>query len=149
MTEYYHYYCPICGNTVFDENTKICPGCKNLISSHRSIYNTEYYKNKSLEMYGDYRHSIQILIDEEISQNPLYNPNTKEHNAVNEYNKIIGNIFNSKQNKNENTPKCPTCGSINISKISAISKVAGAATFGLFSKTARSQFKCNNCGYKW
>lgn len=48
-----------------------------------------------------------------------------------------------------NKPKCPTCGSINIKKISGTSKVAGAVAFGLFSKTARSQFKCENCGYKW
>lgn len=48
-----------------------------------------------------------------------------------------------------NIPKCPTCGSTNITKISTTSKVAGAVAFGLFSKTARSQFKCNNCGYKW
>lgn len=48
-----------------------------------------------------------------------------------------------------NVPKCPTCQSANISKISTTSKVAGAAMFGLFSKTARSQFKCSNCGYKW
>lgn len=46
-------------------------------------------------------------------------------------------------------PKCPTCGSTNAKKISAMSKVAGASMFGLFSKTARSQFECNNCGYKW
>ena len=45
--------------------------------------------------------------------------------------------------------KCPTCGSTNTQKISATSKVIGAATFGLLSKTARSQFKCNHCGYKW
>ena len=45
--------------------------------------------------------------------------------------------------------RCSSCGSTDINKISAVSKVAGAATFGLFSKTARSQFKCNNCGYKW
>lgn len=49
----------------------------------------------------------------------------------------------------ENMPKCPTCGSLNIAKISATSRVAHGATFGLFSKTARSQFKCNSCGYKW
>ena len=48
-----------------------------------------------------------------------------------------------------NTPKCPTCNSTNIKKISALSKVTGASMFGLFSKTARSQFQCNNCGYKW
>ena len=49
----------------------------------------------------------------------------------------------------QNKPKCPTCGSTNIKKISATSKVIGAATLGLFSNTARSQFECHNCGYKW
>lgn len=49
----------------------------------------------------------------------------------------------------KNKPKCPTCNSTNIKKISSTAKVAGAVTFGLFSKTARSQFKCGNCGYKW
>ena len=44
---------------------------------------------------------------------------------------------------------CPTCGSTNVKRISAASKVAGAYAFGLFSKTAKSQFKCGNCGYKW
>ncbi len=48
-----------------------------------------------------------------------------------------------------NFPKCPTCGSTNIKKISTSSKVFGAAMFGLFSKTARSQFECQNCHYKW
>lgn len=46
-------------------------------------------------------------------------------------------------------PKCPTCGSINIKKISITSRAIGAGLFGLYSKTARSQFKCDDCGYKW
>lgn len=49
----------------------------------------------------------------------------------------------------QNLPKCPTCGSNNIHKISASKKVAGAIGFGLFSKTARSQFECLDCKYKW
>ena len=48
-----------------------------------------------------------------------------------------------------NQPKCPTCQSTNIKKISALSRGAHAYAFGLFSKTARSQFECLNCGYKW
>lgn len=48
-----------------------------------------------------------------------------------------------------NKPKCPTCNSTNIKKISGTAKVVGAVAFGLFSKTARSQFECENCGYKW
>lgn len=49
----------------------------------------------------------------------------------------------------QNKPKCPTCSSTNIEKISSFDKAAGAVMFGLFSKTAKSQFKCRNCGYKW
>ena len=52
-------------------------------------------------------------------------------------------------NNSDNTPKCPTCGSTNIRKISATKKIGGALGFGLFSKTARSQFECLNCKYKW
>lgn len=49
----------------------------------------------------------------------------------------------------DNTPKCPTCGSANIKKISATKKLGGVIGFGIFSKTARSQFECLNCKYKW
>lgn len=64
-----------------------------------------------------------------------------------EFNAIISQ--SSKQIKNDNTPKCPTCGSTNIRKISATKKIGGALGFGIFSKTARSQFECLNCKYKW
>lgn len=49
----------------------------------------------------------------------------------------------------QNKPKCITCGSTNVKKISTSAKVTGAVAFGLFSKTAKSQFKCENCGCKW
>lgn len=46
-------------------------------------------------------------------------------------------------------PKCPTCGSTNIKQISFTRKAVGVATLGIFSKSARSQFCCKDCGYKW
>ena len=49
----------------------------------------------------------------------------------------------------QNQPKCPTCGSTNIRKISSSKKIAGAIGFGLLSKTARSQYECLDCKYKW
>ena len=55
----------------------------------------------------------------------------------------------NQQSQQFNQPKCPTCGSVNIRKISATKKAAGGFMFGLFSKTAKSQFMCDNCGYKW
>lgn len=51
--------------------------------------------------------------------------------------------------QSQNVPKCPTCSSTDVEKISGTAKVAGVVAFGLFSKTARSQFKCKNCGYMW
>lgn len=48
-----------------------------------------------------------------------------------------------------NLPTCPTCGSTNIQKISGLNRAAHGYMFGLFSKTAKSQFCCKNCGYKW
>lgn len=55
----------------------------------------------------------------------------------------------NKKVEEDNTLRCPTCNSTKVKKISATSKVVGASMFGLFSKTARSQFKCERCGYKW
>lgn len=46
-------------------------------------------------------------------------------------------------------PKCPMCSSTNINKIGTGKKIVHGAAFGLFSKTARSQWECHNCGNKW
>lgn len=140
------YYCPICGSQTFS-TTNICTHCKNYIKPKESLYDYEYYRDKALKKYGDKTETLRVLIDEEVSKNPLYNPNTDMHNAETEYEQRTASIFNKKEEAN--VPKCPTCGSTNIKKISTTSKVMGAAMFGLFSKTARSQFECQNCHYKW
>ena len=57
--------------------------------------------------------------------------------------------YSTASSSNTNTIKCPTCGSTRVNKISLSKKVAGAGLFGLFSKTAKSQFECKDCGYKW
>ncbi len=141
-----YYYCEICGQQVI-RNQNICPKCKNYICPKESLHDSEYYRNKSMQMVGNYSYATQILIDEEVSQSPKFNPNCTEGNAVAEFNKRNEEIFKPKQDIN--TPKCPTCGSTNIKKISSVSKAAHGLAFGLFSKTARSQFECLNCHYKW
>ena len=142
------YYCPICGQPVFP-NQEICPYCINYITPIESIHESTYYTEKSVQMYGDKSHTRQILIEEEASHNPLYNPNTTTHNAEEEFKKRTQVRPYGSSIQEENRPKCPTCGSENVEKISTTSKVLGTVMFGLLSKTARSQFKCNNCGYKW
>ena len=46
-------------------------------------------------------------------------------------------------------PKCPVCGSVNIQKISELRRGTHALAWGILSNTARSQFECKNCGYKF
>ncbi len=48
-----------------------------------------------------------------------------------------------------NIPKCPTCGSTNVKRISDTKKATHAIAFGIYSKTAFSQFECEDCHYKW
>ena len=45
--------------------------------------------------------------------------------------------------------RCPTCGSTNIETINLSTRAAATVLFGVVSKTARSQFRCRSCGYKW
>ena len=50
---------------------------------------------------------------------------------------------------NESVPKCPTCGSINIQSVSQTRRSLNRWAFGINNPTARAQFECQNCGYKW
>ena len=142
-----YYYCPYCGQSQYTSDygkTITCMGCLQIMTPYKSKYNKEYYTKQSIEKYKKTYYGEKVLFDEEIKNNPLFNEE-KYMLRKNKHKETLDNVFY----KNTDIPKCPTCGSDNIDKISSISKIAGAATFGLFSKTARSQFKCNNCGYKW
>lgn len=58
-------------------------------------------------------------------------------------------LLNPNVKKKEPARHCPICNSINVKPISMTSRAVHGAAFGLFSKTARSQFECKNCGYKF
>lgn len=152
------WYCPICGMEQMCNNTT-CDWCYNKIQMTESIYPCTYYREKAQEAYSknffdvteEEEHSILM---EEAKNNPLFDEELskqmfeKWQQMVKQNSKWIPQQLKENKQKS-NIPKCPTCSSTNISKISTASKVFGGAVFGLFSKTARSQFKCNNCGYKW
>lgn len=167
--------CPECNQNV-SEFAEKCPNCgcpidiikqnsniEDEIDGHLyTIVNGEkkdvtYFVNAILS--EDYKKDTDSLItfykkvrdDLNISRNDLFIKLVKECNdAPKEFNcESMTDFHNRQQSIRSSKPKCPTCGSANISKISATSKAIGAIGFGLLSKTARSQFKCNKCGYKW
>lgn len=153
----YGYYCPICGHTQIAKRGLIrCPGCLNMVYLQRTTHEWNYYKNKAIES-NDTSKNLgaaieEIIFNEEASKNKYFNPQERARVISQEQRQKV--FAEDKQKQEEEKaesckPKCPTCGSTNIEKISTTSKVVGASLFGLFSKTARSQFKCKNCGYKW
>ena len=82
------------------------------------------------------------LFIEEIRLSGCFNPNLfKEHNNR--------KAHIAKTKSTQYIPKCPVCQSPKIEKISTADRIVHGATFGLYSKTARSQWRCNNCGNLW
>ena len=111
------------------------------------MHDSSYYQEKSLEKYGDKIHVSDILIEEEVSKNPLFDEQMVGYKmSDDELFKEIKAVVAANQPPR---PKCPTCGSTNIQKISDLRKAGGAILFGIFSKDAKSQFECRNCGMKF
>jgi len=88
-----------------------------------------------------------------LSDDPMFSPQQVRGMPPNEKDKIEslagGFVGLSPKDNSSPSPECPTCHSKNVRKISVAKRVVFAGTFGLFSKTARSQFECKDCGYKW
>lgn len=154
-----HYYCAYCGY-IDDHQSRGCIECFAYANWIETKYEHEYYveearnrlNNKNL--WGD-------IIEEEAKTNPLYG--TTGPQRIEELDpelqktimrersmrRVLASLEEDDEVVESNVPKCPTCQSTNIKKISVGAKVFGASMFGLFSKTATSQFQCLNCSYKW
>lgn len=155
--------CVMCGSTLLFEYPKMiqCIDCYDFDKRHlgkttayTSKYPKEYYENLSLEKYNTKDKWKEVFVEIELSKQPEFSYERYKHSVENQIQRDNRKAEIEKNpipvyNPNQNKPKCPTCGSTNIRKISTGSKVFGAAMFGLFSKTARSQFECKHCGYKW
>lgn len=151
--------CTKCGNDASSAGTMFCKYCGNpIIQTKYDIkeHNKKMYKiNEGLPIPEKDKNSNQenIRIAKEYGDNFDEEENKK---FLQRRSAELDAYFGNKNKTNSNysstsTPKlhCPTCGSANVKKISLASKAVGAGLFGLFSKTARSQFECNSCGYKW
>lgn len=159
------------GNQLKTGYLRICPKCGLLTSNDEEIFycrNCNSILKQTNEKISDFNKIIWDKYN--------YNPTLAERDYINEYVKdtLDFNLYSERIEKREREtkqaiertrqkkaeeqrkrealhpqPKCPTCGSTDIKKIHSVAKAAGAVGFGLFSKTARSQFQCKNCGYKW
>ncbi len=149
-------YCKKCGRVI--NNSEKCDVCN---STTYKVPEKFWLDGIDFLISND---SKKILIQECVKSSPefdeqLFNSRDEilaKENAKYDQAMKIGNAIRQGadpetafKNNGENIPKCPTCGSSNVKKISTASKIAGATMFGLFSRTAKSQFKCENCGYKW
>lgn len=122
----------------------------------------EYYEHISKLKYNTSDNWKDVFIEEELSNNPLYDSDKytnscrkRQEQEKRRQDLLRQQEFSTSTNSNKqlqpqpNIPRCPTCNSTNIKKISSLSRAAHGYAFGLFSKTARSQFECRNCGYKF
>lgn len=149
------FYCPVCG-TIHVYLSDVCEECKQRVKMIEAKHSYEYYFEKSFELYKDYDHNQNILIDEEVCLNPKFNPELAHQVKLKSYteqtHKQIQQILKEdadEQHRINNDPKCPTCGSYNVKRISHMRRAAHAMTIGILSTTARSQFECLSCSYKW
>lgn len=154
-----------------------CGGSRKTTKEERKQYNTlnrriafkyisqqpkAYYEQLSTHQYGDSSHWKEIFVEQELSKNPMFDRNKylcscqrqaerdrriAERNARQAYREAHPEEFKPAPPKPQ--PKCPTCGSTNIRKISDLRRGIHGVAWGLLSTTARSQFECKNCGYKW
>ena len=172
----YIYCCPVCGGKLTYNDT-YCKECKysKLLDNNKNIevhkqynkeqianrpvalyvsnYPLEYYEYLSEEKYGSNSYWEEIFISQELSKNRLFDQvKYKQRIEKSKKKNEQTNKSNQQDDNNEQVkcvPKCPTCGSTNVCKIPEFDRAVYGLAFGLFSKTARSQFECRNCGYKF
>ena len=139
--------CPECGQEISDKSDK-CIHCG------FPLRNTPFLQENINGKYYD----VNFLTDKSISQAKkitMLREMTNYDIDLMDAKKMVLKYHPTTQQQESNKKvennilRCPTCNSTKVKKISATSKVIGASMFGLFSKTARSQFKCEHCGYKW
>lgn len=140
--------CPECGKEVSDK-LKQCIHCGYpLRSNYTSVVNGKEY-DLSFIFDDDYSYLYKVRDFVQITKCDIPTARQYIDKFINEKSLPPSFQVKAKVQQTDSHPKCPTCGSVNIRKISATSKVVGAIGFGLFSKTAKSQFECLDCKYKW
>lgn len=153
------FYCPVCGKESIIRAYQ-CKRCNSNIQFVEEKYDVSYYEEQSINKCGNTSLSYDILRDTEISCNPYFNPELskklfmveKERRKAEQEEREIKSLIQqnlSREAERRGDPKCPICGSYDIKRISGLRRAAHAYAFGLFSNTAKSQFECLHCKYKF
>ena len=146
--------CPKCGSENYwsvdykDEFYEICSDCKNSRKYSKQMFlasfECEYCCNDSGELF-DHDDHISVVCSICEQENIVLIKNNVRFDNRNK----VGIIIDNKPKQSTYIPKCPMCQSPNIRKLTAAKRITHGLAFGLFSKTARSQWVCDNCGNKW
>lgn len=141
-------YCPICG---LECNQKECIYCEEKVPLQESKYDSEYYEKKAEDrgMY-DFLY-YKVIFQDEIVNNPLFNQEAHERakKMSDEHFKKISYDPLKYNEEYQRMPKCPSCQSTHIKQISLLNRYVHYKAIGFLSKTARSEWVCRDCGYKW
>lgn len=149
----------------------VCPKCADYYYGHRSEYDAiplkcdyckttlvqtdveslEFMRKGALKAYEDETNRKLISLAKQYGNNQ-FSQEAYDDRSLKLKRELAEWDIKHKQEKQQSLQPqihCPTCNSTNIVKISASRKIAGAIGFGIFSKTAKSQFECKSCGYKF
>lgn len=152
-------------NEEYDVNDNQCDKCGCLTSDTKEYYKIKYsesfeyvfdmcpvicecnknYSDKNIYIRDDAIYTYCPVCQNDRVIAPLDLERAKRFNDV----RRKGFYMAEQESQNKYVPHCPTCGSTNIKKLSTTKRITHGAMFGLFSKTARSQWECKNCGNKW
>ena len=166
--------CPECHKEISDQAVS-CPNCgypireklkqkkekeirRKQAQKEQMNYNFEY---KGVQVNG--KHVASAIRRDDLAlarchaKEDIVSKIPSELRTYNEDERVVEEVrtrFNVKPRSLSQLPKtptltCPTCGGHNVRQISYAERGFSAGVFGLFSKTARSQFECKDCGYKW
>lgn len=154
MSERYMLICPQCGK-IYGSNNRSCPFCKSDMIDTDTTW--DQWGDMSIQedtslLVWETKQLEKIKQSDQFSQ-ALYDARIKWEKEQEEIGEARGAAalaeFEREHGLSKPVLHCPTCGSTNVNKISLGKKVVGIFGFGLLSKNARSQFECDDCGYKW
>lgn len=124
-----------------DENSNICPCCKNEGLVDSVLTEDEFV---IIQKCTQNRQVLELMI--ELKKNNIVDFELK----LNQFKLQQEQSENIKEQQRESSiPHCPHCHSTNIKSVSGLNRGVSIAMLGIFSKKINKSFECKDCGYTW